>query len=173
MLNVVSLTDTHSRPAKLHAFCVPATQFLVKIHRYEMPAETTQKKINQYKPILYIYLNYIPQIGQDATTLCLWFCNPPRPAIVLSLTQHPLILVLLYYPPRRNALQRYNGKWGSNNQAHKCDRNVSIQNVKTCVRYLNEMMHFKGYILQINLCKKLAVVASIRCDSPGYETATV
>ena len=50
------------------------------------------KKINQYKPIPYIYLNYIPQIGQDATTLCLWFCNPPRPAIVLSLTQHPLIL---------------------------------------------------------------------------------
>ena len=56
-----------------------------------MPAETTQKKINQYKPILYIYLNYIPQIGQDATTLCLWFCDPPRPEIVLSLTQHPLI----------------------------------------------------------------------------------
>ena len=61
-----------------------------------------------------MHLNIIPQIGQDATTLCLWFCNPPRPAIVLSLTQHPL---LLYYPPRRNALLRYNGKWGSNNQA--------------------------------------------------------
>src|SRR4029434_4974455 len=84
-----------------------------------------KKKINQYKPIPYIYLNYIPQIGQDATTLCLWFCNPPRPEIVLSLTQHPLIL-LLYYPPRRNALLRYNGKWESNNQAHKCYRNVSI-----------------------------------------------
>ena len=32
------------RPANLHAFCVPTTQFLVKIRRYEMPAETTQKK---------------------------------------------------------------------------------------------------------------------------------
>ena len=69
-----------------------------------MPAKTTQKKINQYKPILYIYLNYIPQIGQDATTLCLWFCDPPRPEIVLSLTQHPLILLHCYFIIHRGVM---------------------------------------------------------------------
>ena len=69
-----------------------------------MPAETTQKKINQYKPILYIYLNYIPQIGQDATTLCLWFCDPPGPEIVLSLTQHSLTLLHCYFIIHRGVM---------------------------------------------------------------------